>query len=206
MKKIISLLLTCIMLLSAVPLAAYADTGLGLDTLLGGMPFEDVKNGAWYYDAIAFCYLAGIVKGMDDTTFVPGGTLTRAQFVQILAMMDTADLDDYKNKKSGFEDVKKGHWYNAAVCWAVKEGYVKGVSDTRFAPNDPITREQLARLLYLYAEAMELDVKRYNDLSAYKDKKDVSKWAYSQVQWAVEAGIISGTSADTLSHSRSVQG
>ncbi len=190
MKKIISLLLTAFMLLSVFSGVVSADE---IDT---GLPFTDVKEGAWYYEGIEFCYFMGIVSGMTETTFEPNGTLTRAQFVQILAMVDGVDLEEYKNFENGFDDVKTNHWFNAPVCWAVEQGFVAGLSETRFGPNEKITREQLARLLYLYAEYCGCDVSRLADLSGYTDKP--SDWAYEQVQWAVAAGIISGTSETTL--------
>ncbi len=190
MKKFISLLLTAIMLLSVFSTVVSADE---IDT---GLPFTDVKEDAWYYEGIAFCYEYGVVSGMTETTFEPNGTLTRAQFVQILAMVDGVELEEYKNSESGFDDVKPNHWFNAPVCWAVEQGFVAGLSETRFGPNEKITREQLARLLYLYAEYCGCDVSRLADLSGYTDKP--SDWAYTQVQWAVAAGIISGMDETTL--------
>ncbi len=190
MKRFISLLLVALMLMSAFTFTASADEG---------MPFTDVKEGAWYYQGIEYCYLMGVVNGMTETTFEPNGTLTRAQFVQILAMYAGAELDVYKSADSGFDDVKSNHWFNAPVCWAVEQGFVAGLSETRFGPNEKITREQLARLFYLFAQAEGCDVESYADLSCYEDESKVSSWAYEQVQWAVKAGIISGTSDTTLS-------
>lgn len=190
MKRFISLLLVALMLMSAFTFTASADEG---------MPFTDVKEGAWYYQGIEYCYLIGVVNGMTETTFEPNGTLTRAQFVQILAMYAGAELDAYKSADSGFDDVKSNHWFNAPVCWAVEQGFVAGLSETRFGPNEKITREQLARLFYLFAQAEGCDVESYADLSCYEDESKVSSWAYEQVQWAVKAGIISGTSDTTLS-------
>lgn len=190
MKKVLSIIITALMLVSALPIISTAESTL---------PFTDVKEGAWYYEGIEYCYGYGIVNGMTETTFVPSGTLTRAQFVQMLAMYDGANLEEYKTKDSGFEDVKTNHWFNAPVCWAVEQGYVAGMSPTEFGPNEKITREQLARLLYLYAETYGGDISVLADLSDYEDESKVSDWAYEQVQWAVAAGIISGTSETTLS-------
>ncbi|MBR6513922.1 MAG: leucine-rich repeat protein [Clostridia bacterium] len=160
--------------------------------------FFDVSNTAWYYEGIEFCYNNGIVKGMTETTFEPNGTLTRAQFVQILAMYDLADLSEYEGVDCGFDDVKPSHWYSKAVCWAYSNGYVSGMSDTRFAPNEPITREQFARILYVYAESWGFNVDKRADLSVYDDCSKVSSWAYDQVGWAVAEGIISGVDENTL--------
>ncbi|MBR6513929.1 MAG: S-layer homology domain-containing protein [Clostridia bacterium] len=192
MKKIISLLLIAMMLLSAFATAVSADE-FDLE-----MPFTDLVDGAWYMEGIEYCYFNGIVSGMSEDTFAPNGTLTRAQFVQILAMYDGADLSVYNGLSCGFDDVKPGHWYNNAVCWAYSQGYVNGMSETRFAPNEPITREQFARILYVYAESWDADVSYRADLSAFEDENKVSSWAYEQVQWAVAIGIISGVSDTAL--------
>ncbi len=192
MKRIISLLLCALMLLSVCSVAVSADE------TEWGLPFTDLVEGAWYMEGIEYCYSYGIVAGMTETTFEPNGTLTRAQFVQILAMYDMADLSIYNGLSCGFEDVKPSHWYSNAVCWAYSKGYVAGVSETRFAPNAPITREQFARILYVYAESWDADVSYRADLSAFEDESKVSSWAYEQIQWAVAIGIISGVSETEL--------
>lgn len=192
MKRLLSVLLVTVMLLSALSLTA---ASVDIDRSL---PFTDVKEGAWYYEGVKFCYNMGVVKGMTKNTFEPNGTLTRAQFVQILAMYAGAELNGYKAALGSFDDVKPGHWFNAPVCWAVEKGFVAGLSESRFGPNEKITREQLARLFYLFAQSEGYDVEHYADLSGYEDEPKVSPWAYGQVEWAVEAGIISGTSETTL--------
>ena len=195
MKRIISVYCAVLMLTSVFSVAASAG-----GEIYEAMPFTDLKEGAWYMEGIEFCYYTGLVSGMTDTKFMPNGTLTRAQFVQILAMFAGADLEAYEEYDIGFNDVKTKHWFYAPVCWAVDQGFVSGLSATKFGPNKPITREQLARLLYLYGEAQGLDMEPRADLSGYTDESKVSYWAYDQVQWAVAADIISGTSETTLSH------
>ncbi len=196
MKKIISILVAFVMLIGVF------STYVSAEYDIVDFPFTDLKEDAWYMEGIMRCYAWGIVSGMTETTFEPNGTLTRAQFVQMLAMYDGVDLEEYKNSESGFEDVKGNHWFNAPVCWAVEQGFVAGLSETRFGPNEPITREQLARLFYLfaesYAELFELDVTIRADLSGYTDEDKISNWAYEQVQWAVAAGIISGMTETTI--------
>lgn len=170
------------------------------------LPFTDLNHNAWYMESIGFCYDMGLVNGMTATTFKPNSTLTRAQFVQILAQLDDGyDPADYENETSGFNDVKPSHWYNAAVNWAVTWGYVSGMSPTRFGPNEPITREQMVRLLFLYASSQtfilngddgSMDIR--DDLSAFDDAGKVSDWALEGMQWAVAAGIISGMNETTL--------
>ncbi len=195
MKRIISLIITTVMLLSVFGTASFADFELP------ALPFDDLVDGAWYMEGIEYCYDYGIVNGMTETTFVPNGTLTRAQFVQMLAGLDVADLSEYEEAESGFEDVSVGAWYNAAVCWAKENEYAAGVSETSFAPNDPVTREQLARFFYTYGLSyveLGFDMSASDDLSAFEDADSVSEWALEGVQWCVAAGIISGMTESTI--------
>ncbi|MBQ3183756.1 MAG: S-layer homology domain-containing protein [Clostridia bacterium] len=195
MKRIISLIITTVMLLSVFGTASFADFELP------ALPFDDLVDGAWYMEGIEYCYDYGIVNGMTETTFVPNGTLTRAQFVQMLAGLDGADLSEYVDAESGFEDVSVGAWYNAAVCWAKENEYAAGVSETRFAPNDPMTREQRARFFYTYGLSyveLGFDMSASDDLSAFEDADTVSDWALDGVKWCVAAGIISGMTETTI--------
>lgn len=195
MKRIISFIIAAVMLLSALGTTAFA----GVDT--DALPFTDLVSGAWYMDGISYCYDNGIVNGMTETAFAPNATLTRAQFVQMLAGLDMADLSEYAEADSGFEDVAKGSWYNAAVCWAKENGYAAGVSETRFAPNASVTREQLARFFYTYGLSfveIGFDMSASDDLSAFADADSISDWALDGVKWCVGAGIISGMTETTI--------
>ncbi len=195
MKRIISLIIALVMLLSTLSTAISAnDTGTDL-------PFEDVAQDAWYVEGIKYCFDRGIIKGMMPNRFLPFDYLTRAQFVQMLAALDGADLTEYADAESGFDDVSAKFWYNAAVCWAKEKGYVAGVSETQFSPNALITREQLARLLYVYGKSFEeigFDMSASDDLSAFEDAESVSEWALDGVKWCVAAGIISGMTETTI--------
>ncbi len=160
--------------------------------------FDDVSESAWYADAVAYCAVKGYINGVSDTKFSPNTQLTREQFVVILANMTGVDANSYKYADSGMKDVPVGQWYSGAIAWGVAEGYVKGVAEDRFGLRQNITREQLARLFYVYAEDKGVDVEGRADLSVYKDGSKVSDWAADAVKWAVSSGIISGMSADTL--------
>lgn len=188
------LVITCIKG-SAVDLYA-AEMGYKTDSRI----FFDVSETAWYYEGIEYCYNNGIVKGMTETTFAPNGTLTRAQFVQILAMYDGVDLSAYDGVDCGFEDVKPSHWYNKAVCWAVEQGITSGLSATQFGPNSNVTRAQVARFLYVYCEKKGISVEDRADLSAFPDAGKVADWAKAAVEWAVGIGVISGNSKDGVSY------
>ena len=101
--------------------------------------------------------------------------------------------------KGGFTDVADGAWYANAVAWAAEHGIVSGVSDSAFAPNGAITREQLAVMLYRYAQYKGYDVSKTADLSGYTDSVTISAWAPQALKWAVGSGLISGTGTHTLS-------
>ena len=156
--------------------------------------FEDVNKNAWYADAVRYCVANGYANGMSETKFAPNATLTRAQFVQLLSGIDGVDLEDYADRDSGFKDVKKGAWFHGAVTWAAEKEYVAGMSADSFKPNDNLTREQLVRILFNYAKANGIDTEGRADLTVFEDCSKVSSWAYEEMSWAVDAGIINGMS------------
>lgn len=159
-------------------------------------PFIDVKSNHWFASSVAYCVEKGYVTGMTETTFVPNGKLTRAQFLTILAKLDGVDLTKYDTSDAGFDDVKTGHWYNEVVCWAVEKGYTSGLSATRFGPNNNITRAQLARFFYVYSEKNGISIDGRAELSSFPDVSKVADWAKTPVEWAVQAGLISGVAKD----------
>ncbi|MBQ4602036.1 MAG: S-layer homology domain-containing protein [Clostridia bacterium] len=161
-------------------------------------PFNDVSEKAWYYEGVRYCYDNSYISGTSKNTFSPNSNVTREQFVMMLANIAGADLSLYADTDTGMSDVPVGKWYSSAVAWAVSEGYVSGVAEGVFGLGQNITREQLARLLYLYAEKQGVDTGLRADLTVYTDESTVSVWAYDNVSWAVAAGLISGMSADTL--------
>lgn len=160
--------------------------------------FDDVDKNAWYADAIRYCVTMGYAEGMGNGKFVPNGKLTRAQFVTLLAKVDGAELAEYTDTDSGFADVKKGSWFHNAVTWAAQKEYVAGMSQTKFAPNDYVTREQLVRILYNFAKDKGRDVSARADLNGYTDSAKISGWAYEELSWAVAEGIVSGMTSTTI--------
>ncbi len=163
-------------------------------------PFIDVKDNHWFADSVKYCVQKGYVTGMTETTFVPNGNITRAQFLVMLAKLDGADLTVYEGKDAGFEDVLPTHWWNTYVCWAVENEYTSGISDTKFGPNNNITRSQLARFFYVYSEKNGIAVDGRADLSVFPDAGSVRDWAQDAVEWAVDAGIISGVAKDGINY------
>ena len=143
----------------------------------------------WAKDAIDFVSARGLVNGMSATTFEPNGTLTRAQLVTILYRH--AGSPDVTGLPNPFADVAPQAWYAKAVIWAAANGVVKGTSAATFAPEDAITREQIAAILYRYnGEAVTED-----RLSSFPDADAVSGYAVEAMQWAVSRGLISGDPA-----------
>ena len=160
-------------------------------------PFEDVKEGDWFYDAVMYCAGKGYVTGTSATTFNPTGKLTRAAFVVILARVAGADLSKYD--ESPFTDVAVGDWYGPAIIWAYENGYVNGLGDgTTFGPKNNMPRQQLATMFFRYAEKAGLDVEGRADLSVYTDGDKIASWAADACAWAVDAGLMKSTSTTSL--------
>lgn len=157
-------------------------------------PFADVAEGTWYTDAVRYVYEKGIMSGTGSTSFSPKGTTTRGMIVTMLHSLE----NNPDSAAAGFADVAADAWYADAVAWAAANGVVSGVSATSFAPETPITREQLAAILYRYAQLKGYDVTASKDLSAYTDAAQISSYAVEAMQWANAAGLITGNSDTTL--------
>ncbi|MBR6515203.1 MAG: S-layer homology domain-containing protein [Clostridia bacterium] len=175
-------------------------TSLTVQRSIKELPFTDVKPNHWFAPAVSYCVNRGYVTGMTETTFVPNGKLTRAQFLTILAKLDGVDLTQYETTDAGFTDVKTSHWYNEVVCWAVEKSYTSGISETLFGPNNNITRSQLARFFFVYSESKGIPTDGKADLSAFPDIAKLQEWARPSVEWAVYAGLISGSSKNGVSY------
>ena len=160
-----------------------------------GLPFTDVKSGDWFYEAVKYVYDNKLMDGTSSTTFAPLMTTNRAMVVTILWRLEGQPETD---ATLSFTDVESGVWYTAAVNWAASKGIVKGYSDTVFAPNDTVTREQLATILYRYAEHKEYDVTAKGDLTTFADGANTSSWAAEAMEWAVGSGLLSGKDGGKL--------
>ncbi|OUN11564.1 S-layer homology domain-containing protein [Flavonifractor sp. An9] len=160
-----------------------------------GLPFTDVKADDWFYDAVKYVYDNKLMDGTSSTTFAPLMTTNRAMIVTILWRQAGSPVVNYA---MNFSDVESGVWYTEAVRWAAAEGIVKGYSDTVFAPDDTVTREQLATILYRYAGYKEYDVSAKGDLTAFADGSTVSTWAADGMTWAVGAQLITGKDGGKL--------
>lgn len=157
--------------------------------------FMDVPASAWYYDAVEYVYENGLMSGVSSGWFAPNDTLTRAMVVQTLYAMEGRP----SAASAGFADVAPGDWYAGAVNWAAANGVVSGVSETSFAPNSALTREQLALILYRYAQYKGYDTTQGGmAIREFADYGSISSWAAEAMGWAVNAGLISGVGGNQI--------
>ena len=162
---------------------------------VSGLPFGDVKSADWFYNDVKYVYEKGMMSGTAADVFAPNATTTRAMIVTILYRLEGSPA---VTGTSAFVDVPAGQWYTDAVNWAAANQIVKGTSATTFAPNDSITREQMAAILYRYAQYKGYDVTKKADLSGYSDNSQVSAYAKDALAWANAAKLINGVTNTTL--------
>ena len=162
-----------------------------------GNRFSDVSTGSWYYDAVQYVYSAGLMSGTGSYVFSPDGATTRGMIVTILYRLEGSPACG----SASFSDVSSGKYYAQDVAWAAENGIVSGYSASRFGPENAITCEQLAAILYRYAAYKGYDVSDLASLTGYADNDLVAAYAKTSFAWAVQAGIISGTGANRLSPS-----
>ena len=154
--------------------------------------FTDVEENVWYHEGIDFMVRNGYMNGVAADTFDVEGSLTRAQLVTILYRIAG---EPETSAAIPFADVADGQWYTKAIVWAAENGIVKGVNETTFAPNDPITREQIAVILYRYAHEENTEDGK---LTSFPDAKDISGYALEAMNWAVARGLINGSDGKLL--------
>lgn len=157
-------------------------------------PFIDVDITQWYHEGIDYVLLEDLFKGTSATTFEPNTSMTRAMLVTVLYRLEGTPAAAIGNP---FSDVASGNWYADAVVWANAKGIVKGYDSDTFGTNDFITREQLATILYRYAQYKGYDVSVGEDTNilSYEDAFNISEYAIPAVQWACGAGIMQGDAA-----------
>lgn len=160
-----------------------------------GLPFADVPANDFYLDAVKFVYNNGLMNGITATTFGGSRTITRGQIVTILYRLSGSPT---ASSYSSFQDVPAGEYYAPAITWAASNAIVNGRNSTTFAPNDAITRQELAAILYRYTSFRGLTNNKLTSLSGYTDQGQVDDYASIPMQWCVGNGIINGTSNTTL--------
>ena len=151
--------------------------------------FTDVKETDWFYTNIKYIVDNNLMKGISETVFAPNNTLTRSMLVTILYRNEG---EPYVNKSIPFADIDMGSWYANAVVWAKQNYIVNGVNDTEFAPNSNITREQIATIMFRYAQYKGMDAVTTEEILRFTDVDAISEYAVSAMNWAVGIGIING--------------
>ncbi|MCQ2456714.1 MAG: S-layer homology domain-containing protein [Clostridia bacterium] len=180
MKKIISALLTVVILVGSLSVAASS---------AGELPFKDVSEKKWFYSCVKYVYENGIMGGVSDDVFDPNGKMTRAMFVTILCRLDGGE----EKITNAFKDVKSNAWYAGYVGWAEENGVFGGYEDGTFKPNAYITREQSATAIIRYIEYAKVNpLKSSSAPSVFKDNGKIASWAKSYVDEMRMYGIVAG--------------
>lgn len=165
-----------------------------LDESSHELPFTDTAKGAWYQGAVEYVYRNGIMTGTSATTFSPNTAMNRAMVAQILYNLEGQPT---VTGESTFTD-SNTHWAAKAIAWAQKTGVVSGYGNNTFRPNQAVTREELAQMLYNYAEYKQYDLTASGDLIAFPDGNNVQGWAKTAMSWANGNQLINGFEDDTL--------
>lgn len=159
------------------------------------LPFTDVSTSDWFYDDVAFVYENGLFSGTDSRSFSPNASMTRAMLVTVLYRLEG---EPTVTGRSSFTDVRSGAYYEKAVIWAAANGIVTGTGSTSFSPDAKVTREQLAAILYRYAQYRKLDTDASAKLNSFTDADSVSAYASEALGWAVSEGLINGASGKLM--------
>lgn len=188
MKKAIALILT--LMLAILPCTITASAA-------GDIPFKDVKSTDWFYNAIKTVYDNKLFHGTSTNKFSPNQNMTRGMFVTVLSNISNTGKETFKTQH--FADVDPKTWYFNAVEWAAKYSVVTGTGQFKFSPNDNITREQMATMLYRYGLATDnMGSSGANISTKYTDANEISDYAIKAMVWAIENKIIVGRSSTKL--------
>lgn len=168
--------------------------------VIAHFPFTDVAAKSWYYSNVAYTYNNMLFKGVTDTTFAPAATMTRGMLVTTLWRLE----GEPSAPAASFGDLT-ADWYRAAVNWAAANDVVRGYSASKFGPNDTMTREQMATILYRYAQLKDCDMSGSASLDGFRDAAKVSGWASAATSWAVANGILQGDTNKLLTPTAGAQ-
>ena len=161
----------------------------------GKLPFTDVRESDWFYDDVVFAYENGLFSGTSDTTFSPNTSMTRAMLVTVLYRLEGQPA---VNGRSGFSDVQYNGYYEDAVTWAADNGIVNGISTSTFSPNANVTREQMAAILYRYAQYKKYNTAASSSLNSFSDHTSVSSYAVASLQWSVAEKLVNGSNGKLM--------
>lgn len=185
-KQVISFLICAVFLIGLLPATALA---------VENSPFTDVETTDWFYDGVQYTYEHGMMNGTGNGMFSPNMATTRGMIVTILHRLEGTP----SAHGMSFSDVASGKWYSEAVSWASSKDIVNGYGNGRFGPEDTITREQMATILYRYANYKGYDVSASTSLSRYTDSWQISPYAVESMTWANAAKLVTGTTSTALS-------
>lgn len=183
-KRLLALLLALCLVAALLPTTAMA----------AGTPFRDVKSTDWFYKQVQYVYENGLMGGTGSATFSPKTPTNRGMVAFILYKIEG---EPAVTGSAGFTDVKSQYFANA-VTWAVQNKIVAGMGNNRFVPNGPVTREQLALMLYNYAKYKGYDITSSADLTRFSDYGKIHTWGREALAWANSIGLISGTSGNRI--------
>ncbi len=158
-------------------------------------PFNDVKKEDWFYNEVRSIYNRGLMNGTSANTFSPDMTTTRGMIVTILYRMEGEPAVTDQNP---FSDVKAGSYYDKAITWGAANGIIRGYGNDKFGPDDNITREQMAAILFRYASFKGYDVSARANLSGFHDSGKIGGWAENAMRWAYGKNLIKGVGNDLL--------
>ena len=161
----------------------------GLSATTNAVSFSDVGSNAWYAESVEYMQDHGLMNGVGGNRFDPDGTVTRGMLVTILYRLENTDEEV---GSVPFDDVSVGSYYAKPIAWAAKHDVISGYSQSRFGPDDNVTREQLATILYRYSIHKDYDVTAESALTSYTDSSAISPYALQAMRWAEAAGIING--------------
>lgn len=169
--------------------------GAGNNAQNGGNAFTDVKDSDWFSSSVKYVTEKGLFNGTGNGAFSPQGGMNRAMLVTVLWRLDGSPT---VTGGASFTDVAQDKYYATAVKWASQNSIVNGVTADSFAPEVYVTREQIAAMIYRYAQYKGADISSAETLGAYSDAADISGWAQPAVKWAVGRGVILGMTDSTI--------
>lgn len=182
-KKVLSLLLSVMLVMSTISISASAASA---------NQFTDVKSSDWHYSAVDYAVSSGLFSGTSETTFSPNQPMTRGMFVTVLGRKSGVDAAEYPS--GNFNDVAPKQYYTPYVYWAAENEIVNGTGSGKFSPDSTITREQIAKILYSYAQKTKNDTSfTTTKYFSFTDTSSVSSYAVEALQWATTHGIINGS-------------
>lgn len=178
-RRLLSLLLTLSLLAALLVQPAFA-------------AFDDVSSDAWYKDAVDYVEINGLFRGATETRFNPDGTMTRGMFATVLYRVHRETRTDYSDP--GYTDVPDGSYYQVPIYWGTHAGIINGVGYGSFAPDNPVTREQMCKLIGLYFQYLGYTPPQVNEEVTFTDAQDISDYAVKWVSFCQTSGLITGYS------------